>query len=100
MANYMVHWLTRPDYDRLLDTGLMPLSGSFAEEMPRSSIDGLSPEELTRNVLLGLVRHTWYSRNLRAWAGDKDASSRVEVSVKSVQRMVDDRVFVVCNFEY
>jgi hypothetical protein len=97
MASYMVHWVTRPDYDRFLDTGVMPLSGSFAEEMDRGSIDGLSPGQLAQTAMLGLAKHTWYARNLRMWAGDKDARVRVELSLDSVHQ-TEDRVFVVCGF--
>ena len=85
MATYMVHWVTRPDYDRFLETGDLPPSGCFAEEMPRSS--------------MGLVKHARYSRHLRIWAGDEAARGKVSIAVHSVQIITDDRVFVVCSFD-
>jgi hypothetical protein len=99
MATYMVHWITRPDFDRFLETGELPKTGGFAEEMPRSDIDGLSQYEFYRNVIIGLVKHHWYSRNLRAWAGDESALEKAEVCVHSVNWTDDDRVFVVCSFD-
>ena len=99
MATCMVHYLKRPEFDTFLRTGDLPTSGSFAEEMPRSSIDGLTPYELNYIVVCGLVAHVMYSRRLRAWAGDESARGRTEVSVQSVQWMEDGRVIVVCSFD-
>jgi hypothetical protein len=98
MATYMVHWITRPDFDRFLETGDLPTSGSFAEELPRSAIDGLSQYEFHRNVICGLIQHVMYARDLRLWAGDESAGGRSEVSVQQVNWTEDERVFVVCSF--
>ena len=95
----MVHWMKPPDFARFIETSELPTSGSFAEEMPRSSIDGLTPYELNYIVVCGLVAHVMYSRRLRAWAGDESARGRTEVSVQSVHWMEDGRFVVVSKFD-
>jgi hypothetical protein len=95
----MVHWLKRPDYDRFLDTGLMPMSGCFAEEIDRAFIDGLTAAQLASNAMLGLARHAKYARNLLALCSryDRDARSLVQISLEAIHQD-EERVFVVCEF--
>lgn len=69
MATYMVHWLKQADYDRLLDTGCLPQSGLFSEELPRSVHDDLPVRDVVINMMEGLVRHEWYARVLHAFRG-------------------------------
>ena len=65
VATYMAHWLKQADYDRFLDTGCLPQSGLFSEELPRILVDDLPLRDVVTNLMEGLVRHEWYARVYR-----------------------------------